>query len=416
MKRKMRSTPVERMELAPDSLSGRVAVVAGGDQPIGREVAVAFARLGASVVISGISDVARETARIIEADGGEGLFVKADWADETDVARLARRTQGVFGPADILFNSTSVRPVAAVIDLDVALWDRANAANLRAAFLTCKAFLRQMLPRGRGTIVNMVSMGAEPFLSAYAASQRGVVGFTRSLAAEAGPQGVHVVAFAPGAAIPVDHAAVAVAFLVVALAHQYHGQQVDAETVLGRAGLTAAPGPGDESPVPVVEPAPVPDAGHLEAVRRAAMLSERLQGAIAETEAEFAQLPDFVRALAQDGFERVAGQRIEDWSDTVVALTSRLRHLAGAGETDGAAFRADYSRLKLLLDGLVRYYRETPSEAACFTTSADSVAQVRKVMREREAVVRSLLAALDTIARGARSPGGAQSQGGNTGF
>jgi len=410
MKRKMRSTSVEQMELAPDALSGRVAVVAGGDQPIGREVAVAFARLGASVVISGMSDAARETVRIIEADGGEGLFVKADLADDVAGARLARRTQEVFGPADILVNSASVRPVAAVIDLDVALWDRAISANLRATFLTCKTFLPQMLPRGRGTIVNVVSMGAEPFLSAHAASQRGVVGFTRSLAAEAGPQGVRVVAFAPGAAIPVDRAAVAVAFLVVALADEYHGQQVDAETVMGRAGLAATPCPGGEPPVPVVEPTLALDADHPEVVRRAAMLSERLQDAIAEIEAEFAQLPDFLRPLAQDGFESMAGQRIEDWSDTAADLTNRLRHRAGAGEAGGAAFRADYFRLKPLFDGLVRYYRETPSEAACFTTSADSVAQVRKVMREREAVVRSLLAALDTIARGA------QSQGGNTGF
>jgi 3-oxoacyl-[acyl-carrier protein] reductase len=398
MKRKMRSTPVGRMELAPDALSGQVAGVVGGDQPIGREISVAFARLGARVVVAGASAAAQETARIVEAGGGEGLFVEADCADEADVARLAHRTQEVFGPADILVHSASVRPVAPVIDLDVALWDRVIAANLRAAFLTCKAFLPQMLPRGRGTIVNVVSMGAEPFLSAYAASQRGVVGFTRSLAAEAGPQGVHVVAFAPGAAIPADHAAVAVAFLVVALAHEYHGQQVDAETVLGRAGLTAALGSGGEPPVPVVEPTPALAAGRPEVVRRATILSERLQDAIAETEAEFAQLPDFVRPLARDGFESMAGQRIEDWSDTAADLTNRLKHMAGAGRVAGSGSRVDYSRLKPLFDGLMRYYRETPSEAACFTTDADSVAQVREVMREREGVVRSLLAALETIA------------------
>jgi 3-oxoacyl-[acyl-carrier protein] reductase len=401
MKRKMGSTPVERMELAPDSLSGQVAVVAGGDQPIGHEISVAFARLGASVVIAGMSDAAQETARIIEAGGGKGLFVEADCADEAGVARLARRTQEVFGPADILVHSASVGPVASVVDLDVALWDQVIAANLRATFLTCRAFLPHMLSRGRGTIVNVVSTGASPSLSAYAASQWGVVGFTQSLAAEVGSLGVHVVAFAPGAAIPADHAAVAVAFLVVALTDEYHGQQVDAETVLERAGLTAALGPGGESLVPVVEPTPALAAGRPEVVRRATMLSERLQDAIAETEAEFAQLPDFVRALARDGFESMAGQRIEDWSDTAADLTNRLKHIAGAGRVAGSGSRVDYSRLKPLFDGLMRYYRETPSEAACFTTSADSVAQVRKVMHEREAVVRSLLAALETIVRGA---------------
>ena len=394
MKRKMGSTPVERMELAPDSLSGQVAVVAGGDQPIGHEISVAFARLGASVVIAGISDAAQETARIIEAGGGKGLFVEADCADEAGVARLARRTQEVFGPADTLVQSASVGPVASVVDLDVALWDQVIAANLRATFLTCRAFLPHMLSRGRGTIVNVVSTGASPSLSAYAASQWGVVGFTQSLAAEVGSLGVRVVAFAPGAAIPADHAAVAVAFLVVALTDKYHGQQVDAETVLERAGFT---------PTPVAEPVPVSTADRAEALWRAAMLSEHLQEAIAETEAEFAQLPDFLRPLARDGFESLAGQRIEDWSDAAVDLTRQLKHMVGATGAAGPAFRADYSRLRPLFEGLVRYYRETPSEAACFTTDADSVAQVREVMREREGVVRSLLAALETIARGTES-------------
>ena len=394
MKRKMRSTPVERMELAPDALSGQVAVVVGGDRPIGREASVAFARLGARVVIAGVSDAARETARIIESDGGEGLFVKADLADETDVGRLARRTQEVFGPADILVNSASVRPVASVVDLDAALWDQAIAANLRAAFLTCKAFLPQMLSHGSGTIVNVVSPDASPSVSAYAASQWGVVGFTQSLAAEVGVLGARVVAFAHRRADAPDRAAVALAYLVAALAGEYHGQQVDAAVVLGRAGFIATP---------ETKPATAFAAAHIEASRRAAALSERLQDAIAETEAEFAQLPDFIRPLAQDGFERVAGQRIEDWSDTAADLTNRLSHMAGADGTAGPAFRADYSRLRPLFEKLVRYFRETPSEAACFTTDADAVARVREAMREREGVVRSLLEALETIARGTQS-------------
>ena len=407
---KPRDLAVERIRLAPDALSHLVTVVTDGGQPIGREVAVAFARLGASLVIAGMSDAAQETARIVRAGGGRVLFVEADCTDEAGAARLARYTHERFGPADILVNCATEISVASVLDLDTALWDRAIAVNLRATFLTCRAFLRQMLPRRCGTIVNVVSTGVQLSLSAYAASQQGVLGLTRSLAAEVGSQDVRVVAFAQDPADAPDLAAMALVYLAALLADEYHGLQVDAETVLVRAGLTAAPGPGDASPVPEVEPPSALDAGHPEAVRRAAMLSERLQDAITETETEFAQLPDFLRPLAQDGFERVAGQRIEDWSDTAADLTNRLKHMAGAGRAAGSGFRADYSRLRPLFDGLVRYYRETPSEAACFTTSADSVAQVRKVMREREAVVRSLLAALDTIARGAHRPAG------NTGF
>lgn len=380
------------LELAPDALSGQVAVVAGGDRPVGREVAVALARLGARVVVAGISGAGQETEDVIKTGGGEALFVKADLADEAAVAGLARRTGEVFGPAAILINCAGVHPVASVLDMDAALWDQAIAANLRATFLTCRAFLPQMLPRGRGTIVNVVSTGASPSHSVYAASQWGVVGFTQSLAAEVGSLGVRVVVFAPRPAGVPDLATVALVHLVAALADEYHGQQVDTDAVLERAGL---PLTAEAEPAPAFAP------GRIEAIRRAAMLSERLQEAIAETEAELAQLPDFLRPLARDGFESLAGQRIEDWSDTAVDLTRQLKHMAGAGGVAGPAFHAGYFRIRPLFDGLMRYYRETPSEAACFTTYADSVAQARDTMREREAVVRSLLAVLETIAGGA---------------
>jgi NAD(P)-dependent dehydrogenase (short-subunit alcohol dehydrogenase family) len=397
----MQGLAVERIGLPPDALAGQVAVVTGGGEGIGREVAIAFAKLGASVVVADTSAAGQETERLIREGGGQALFVRADVSSEGDVARLARRTQEVFGPADILVNAATMCPVASVQDVDVALWDRAIAVNLRGTFLTCKTFLPQMLARRRGTILNVVSTLATPLLSAYVASKQGGAGFSRSLAAEVGPEGVRVVAFAAGmvdtSATPADQVAAAIAYLVVALADEYHGEQVDAHTVLARAGFAGGPSADFETVAPVAEPAPVSAAGRAGALQQALALSERLQGVIAETAAEFGELPDFVRPLVRDGFESKAGQRIEDWSLTALELTERLKRMAAADATAGITFSADYPGLRPMFDGLMRYYREALSETACFTTHTEDVAQVRQIVRERESVVRSLLEALEMI-------------------
>jgi hypothetical protein len=268
--------------------------------------------------------------------------------------------------------------------------------------------LPQMLARQRGTIVNVISTDATRFLSAYVASREGIAGFGRSLAVEVGSEGVRVIALAAGVVdasglgtaardLPADQVAAAIAYLVVALADEYHGEQVDAPTVLARAGLGVGPGADLQTGAPVAEPAPAPAADRAGALQQALTLSERLRGVIAETAAEFGQLPDFVRPLVRDGFESKAGQCIEDWSLTASELTQQLKQMAAADATAGIAFSADYSRLKPMFDGLMRYYHEALSEPACFTTHTEDVAQVRQIMRERESVVRSLLGVLEMI-------------------
>jgi hypothetical protein len=261
--------------------------------------------------------------------------------------------------------------------------------------------LPQMLARQRGTIVNVISTDATRFLSAYVASREGVAGFSQSLAVEVGPEGVRVIALAAGvvdtSVTPADQVAAAIAYLVVALADEYHGEQVDAPTVLARAGLGVGPGADLQTAASVAEPAPAPAAGRTRALQQALMLSERLQGVIAETAAEFGQLPDFVRPLVRDGFESRARQCVEEWSLTALELTEQLEQMAAADATAGIAFSADYSRLRPMFDGLMRYYHEALSEPACFTTHTEDVAQVRQTMRERESVVRSLLEALEMI-------------------
>ncbi len=419
---------VKPVGLAPDALAGHVAVVTGGGRGIGREVASVFARLRARVVIAEVSVTGRETERVIRDRGGEALFVETDVSDEASVEGLARRVEDAFGPADILINNAIVCPVAPVKELDVALWDRVMDVNLRGTFLTCRAFLPRMRARRRGTIVNMVSTDAMPFLSAYIASKQGIAGFSQSLAAEVGPEGVRVIAFAPGMvdtpglrraadelaprlgmgrdefmgmAMSAGQAAVATAHLVVALADEYHGEQVDAYTVLERTGLLGAAGGRSDVAAPAAPAAAVVAAD--EALRQAVTLSRRLQEVIAETAAEFEQLPLFVRPLSQRGFRNKAGQRIQDWVRTAEELTASLEQVEAADPAAAAALRADCPRLNRLFDGLIGYYREAPRETARFSKDEEFLAHVTRVMGEREALVRSLAAVLDVIAEKAET-------------
>ncbi|HUV89810.1 MAG TPA: SDR family NAD(P)-dependent oxidoreductase, partial [Anaerolineae bacterium] len=137
-------------DLTHTSLAGQVAVVTGAGQGIGRAIAVTFANLGASVVVAEISAAGQETERAIHQIGGQALFVQTDVSSQASVEELARRVQEAFGPVDILINNAIISPVASVAEMDVALWDRVMAVNLRGTFLTCKAFLPGMLERKRG--------------------------------------------------------------------------------------------------------------------------------------------------------------------------------------------------------------------------------------------------------------------------
>ena len=128
-------------------------------------------------------------------------------------------------------------------------------------------------------------------------------------------------------------------------------------------------------------------------------MSERLEVVLAETQVELGQLPDFLRLLAQDGFEGKAGQCIEVWSNTAAELTDRLKRVATADSAAAAVLSDDYPQLRPLIEGLVRYYKEALREPACFTTDTDSVVRGKDLMQERELVVRSLLRVLDVVSQ-----------------
>lgn len=424
---------VERVGLAHDALAGRVAVVTGGGRGIGREIVRAFAWLGARVVIAELSDEGLETERRVKESGSQALFARTDVSSEAEVAALARKTREAFGPVDILINNAILCPVAPVLEMDASLWDRVMAVNLRGAFLTCKAFLPDMVSRRRGVVVNMISTDAMPGLSAYIASKQGLTGFSQSLAAEVGRQGVRVVAFAPGMVdtpgirgaaeglapqlgftveqflslslhpayeglMPADHAAAATAYLAAALADEFHGETVTGYTVLERAGFIQTPG---ATPVgraaPAAEPAPQPGADRTEVIRRAIALSQQLQEVIVRTDAEFNKLPVFVRPMARGGFKNKSGQSVQDWARMASKLTEQLKKVEAADAVTEQQVHADCGRRKELLGKLIVYWQEVPGETARFTKDADLLRDVAQQMAEREAVARSLISVLEAL-------------------
>ena len=259
--------------LKPGECAGKVVVITGAGQGIGLQAARAFAALGGIVVIAEISKESGKAAEgSICSEGGKALFVQTDVADTWSVQRLAQAVRSVFGPVDILLNNAIRCPSVPIMEMDEMQWDEVMAVNLRGTFLISKAFLPEMIERKQGVILNMVSVDAMPGLSAYIASKQGILGFSQTLALEAGPVGIKVIPFGPGMVdtpgirsvsadlaprlgmteeqflhiplhaayeglMPAEHAGVAAAYLALRLADEFQGQMVTGYEVLERAGL-----------------------------------------------------------------------------------------------------------------------------------------------------------------------------------
>jgi NAD(P)-dependent dehydrogenase (short-subunit alcohol dehydrogenase family) len=185
------------------SLEGRTAVVTGAATGIGRATAELLAARGTRVVAAGLQgERLREVAAGIVATGGEAIAVEVDIAQEGSAEAVADATQDAFGGADVLVNNAAIYPIGPWHQASAAEWDAVFATNVRSYFLLARALRPQMIARGGGAIVNVASVTffwGEVELLSYVASKGAVVGFTRSLAREAGPEGIRVNAVAPGA-------------------------------------------------------------------------------------------------------------------------------------------------------------------------------------------------------------------------
>jgi 3-oxoacyl-[acyl-carrier protein] reductase len=182
-------------------LKGKVAIVTGSAQGIGRAIALRFSKEGASVVVTDIQDKGREVEKEIHSQGGKALFFKMDVAKKEDVLEMVSKAKEVFGPIDILVNNAGISKRKTVVELPEDLWDRIIATNLKGTFLCSQAVLPGMIERKYGKVVNIASRAGETgraMASAYAASKSGILGFTRTLALEVASYQINVNAIIPG--------------------------------------------------------------------------------------------------------------------------------------------------------------------------------------------------------------------------
>jgi len=184
-------------------MSGRVAVVTGGNRGIGRAVAVALAADGFAVTVT-----ARDTATLtdtvaeIERAGGVALPLSCDVRDEGSVAAMAQAARGLGQIHTVVANAGVAGPTAPVQEIALADWRDCLATDLDGVFLTFRAFVTDLIDAGAGSLIAMSSMtGKRPLhgRTPYAAAKMGLIGLVRSLALELGPHRIRVNAVCPGA-------------------------------------------------------------------------------------------------------------------------------------------------------------------------------------------------------------------------
>ena len=189
--------------VSPFSLQGRRALVTGGGRGIGRACAIALAQAGAEVAVASRTESQlRDTVALVESSGGRAIAVPADLGRTGGIDELWERIAATWPDGvDVLVNNAAVSPyVQPAENWSDEEWSDVLRVNLDGTFRVIRHLGPAMLQRGRGSVVNLTSIGADralPRLAAYSASKAALASLTRTLAVEWAPRGVRVNAVAP---------------------------------------------------------------------------------------------------------------------------------------------------------------------------------------------------------------------------
>ncbi len=183
-------------------LDGKVALITGAAQGIGKAIALMLAKNGADIVVSDINlEKAQETSREIEAMGRRSMAIKVDVSKSEEVEQMVEKIINEFGKIDILVNNAGITRDKLILRMTEEDWDAVLNVNLKGTFNCTKAVIRHMSKQKSGKIVNIASVSGEmgnPGQANYSASKAGVIGFTKTIAREFAQRGINVNAIAPG--------------------------------------------------------------------------------------------------------------------------------------------------------------------------------------------------------------------------
>jgi NAD(P)-dependent dehydrogenase (short-subunit alcohol dehydrogenase family) len=186
--------------------TGKIVLITGAGNGIGRATSLGFATRGATVVVVDHDKAAGEaTAGIIRQQGGKAMFTAADVTKSADVQAYVKATVDAYGKIDCFYNNAGIEgSVATTAEYDEDMFDRVIAVNVKGVFLGMRHVLPVMIEQGFGSVVNTASVAglvASPGMPAYVASKHAVIGLTKTAAGEVGRAGVRVNCVCPG---PID--------------------------------------------------------------------------------------------------------------------------------------------------------------------------------------------------------------------